>query len=132
VNVTNQGTINTIRFTPTLRLPLLPGTQTPAAVVEVDRTGNVVDAHVAWANLQPAGTATIVSPAAAAEIGAAKAGQAKSTPVAGPVVTLTKVTLAYESVEQNDALVLRPVYQLTGTLDGKAVTAIVPASRKRT
>jgi hypothetical protein len=132
VNVTNQGTIDTIRFTPTLRLPLLPGAQTPAAVVEVDRTGNVVDAHVAWANLQPAGTATIVSPAAAAGIGAAKAGQAKSTPVPGPVVTLTKVTLVYESVEQNDALVLRPVYQLTGTLDGKAVTAIVPASRKRT
>jgi hypothetical protein len=132
VSVTDQGTIGTVRFTPTLRLPLLAGTQTPAAVVEVDRTGNVVDAHVAWANLQPVGTATIVSPAAAAGIGAAKTGQATSTPVPGPLVILSTVTLAYESMEQNDALVLRPVYQLTGTLDGKAVTAIVPASRKRT
>ena len=133
VSVTNQGTVGAVRFTPTLQLPLLTGAQAPVAVVEVDRIGNVVDAHMAWANLQPAGAATIVSPVAATSgAGAPKATQSGSTLVAAPEVNVTRVALVYELVGQGDMLTLRPVYKLTGTLKGRPVTTIVPASRNGT
>jgi hypothetical protein len=133
VSVTNQGTVGAVRFTPTLQLPLQAGAQTPVAVVEVAGTGSVVDAHVAWANLQPAGTEKILSPTAAtAGTGTPKAGQSRSTPVAGAEVRVSRVTLAYELEGQGDALTLRPVYRLTGTLKGQTVTTIVPASRNGT
>jgi hypothetical protein len=132
-SVRRQGTLDAVQFTPTLQLPLLAGAPAPRAVVEVDGRGNVMDAHVAWAKLQPTGTAKILSPAAAtAGPGASKARQGRSTPVAGPEVEVTHVILAYEPVGQDDGLILRPVYQLTGTLKGQPIIQFVPASRNGT
>ncbi len=129
VSVTRQGAISSVRFIPTLQLPPLAGAQTPAATVEVAGTGSVVAAHVAWAKLQVVGTATILSPAvAAAGAGAPKAGRTGSTPITVPEIGVTQVTLVYELETRNNILTLRPVYQLTGTLEGKAVSEIVPAS----
>ncbi|HVA88908.1 MAG TPA: hypothetical protein VNL71_03615 [Chloroflexota bacterium] len=125
--VSREGIWTSVRFAPALEPALLPTAETPVITVTLNAQGIVVSAHSQWAVIEPMGMTALISPKAVARAN-------ERTPIssgrAAPVVTVSRIILAYQPETEDGILVLRPIYQFEGTLDGQPFSRIVAAEAR--
>lgn len=143
ITVQRSGTIISVRFVPSLPLPLVGADTSISLIVDLDSAGGVVSAHRLWAQVQRSGSIAVLPPSVAAR--RHSAAPRSPSPVAGAkgaggqgapeprTFVVQRVTLAYAPAVGAGGSRLLPVYVLRGYLQGaggvsQPLTQTIPAS----